>query len=609
MQSDLERLAGFRAPGPEEWQVFLLGIGVFWLLILSGRGIFGSRAPLPILPLLSLTVVYVFFVMGSVLAPGLSIHIPLYLLFGLACVGVFRSSRRQFLSDAFDVSVGLMMMGPLIWLALVVNQAQWDDYTHWLVSAQYLLQEGHLPTADTPVLNHSHPSYPWARAMLHAWVNSQTGSLTINVQGVFNILFASTLLLWGPVWIWHQGTIISAMEAIGSMAIVSFMVVLLSACLNNQILVSSYADPLYAICMIHLLNMLCLDDVTRGDFTIAKPIADPVILVAFMAPLAVKSSGIYFSVLAFGVVVGLQVLRQYSKADLNGLSSLLKPLSIKACYLVPALIFYLLWAQYIETQSIKTSFGLRPQSEWNFHLLPTILLSMLNEMMARPYTYLGVIWAGVLLARRHRTGNSQHMPSSIFLLVGLGFFAASLIFQILVYGIAFTAYEASRAASFNRYMAPAGMVVFSALFFVLLENFHQKTRLNSLKTPAVFLAIFFTVVIFFGDKIATAQRFGSNLEAAGRELRETLAPDTRLLILDLDGNGFEASVIRFHLGGKFVASYQSSLSFSEEITRKMLKQWAEGYDYIYMHSSPGYVAKLLKTEDKLMRADDFLSDG
>ncbi len=169
---------------------------IFWALALTGRAVFGPTAPRPVLPLLGLTVIYSIFVGGSYLYAGLPVYVPLILMGLLACFGAWRS-WHTLARDGQYMGVALLFLSPLILLALVVNEPLWDDFTHWLVSAQYLIWEGHLPTADSPVLNHSHQSYPYARALLHAWVDRNLGDFNITVQGVFNIFFASTLFIMG----------------------------------------------------------------------------------------------------------------------------------------------------------------------------------------------------------------------------------------------------------------------------------------------------------------------------------------------------------------------------------------------------------------------------
>ena len=70
---------------------------------------------------------------------------------------------------------------------------------HWLPSAKYLFINGHLPINLKPILNNAQPDYPYARALIHAIVNSINKNFSSDVQGLFNVLMPSSVLLWGPL--------------------------------------------------------------------------------------------------------------------------------------------------------------------------------------------------------------------------------------------------------------------------------------------------------------------------------------------------------------------------------------------------------------------------
>lgn len=604
MLNNSENFGGFRQPDAENLQVLILSILLFWSLTLAGRGLLGEKAPLPVLALAALTVIYFFFVIFSLLLPGFSVYFPIIPMVGLVVASFIRIPFKVFIRDTGQTAAALLILSPLIWLAIVVNQATWDDYSHWLVSAHYLLHEGHLPLAEMPVLNHGSPSYPWARSMLHAWVNTYNGSISINVGSLFNVLFSGTLLLWGPFWLRQRYGVSSKSANIASMAVFSWLIVLLALCLGNNVFMSNYADTIFVICIVHLLNVLYFDFISKGPFSSARIIPDPVIIIMAISPMIIKSSGIYFVVIILGLLWLYHLASKLQQTGFQSLSQSVKKISVQACYLIPALILYFGWQLYLTNENIPASFVMRSPEFWNFHIIPKMMISIIKEMAARPYSYIGFILACIVV-RRIRFNQKQDInPTLIFLIFSICFFLGTLLFQIFVYIVAFGEYEASRAASFNRYMGPAGMVIWFVLFLHLLHLLNGKTIISRLIVSGLALFGFLLVVIAFNGKLAPAQRFSNSVILTGKMLRDTITEGSKLLILDLEGNGFEPLVMRFYLDRKFFANYVSVFSYSDNVTLDMINSWSKGYDYIYIHTAPEYVKRVLMTEQRLIPIAD-----
>ena len=590
--SDHIKLEGFRALGQTELTVLAFSLVIFWALALTGRAVFGPAAPRPVLPLLGLTVIYSLFVVSSYFHPGLSIYAPLILMAVLACLGLWRS-RDIIVKDSLYMGIALMLMSPLILLALVVNEPLWDDFTHWLVSAQYLIREGHLPTADSIVLNHSHPSYPYARALLHAWVDRVSSGFNITVQGVFNIFFASSLLLWVPQWLsvfFERRP--SFRESLIGMGCFSWIIILWAALLSSTLIVSSYADPIYAIAMVHLFFALALDIVQRGKFSCASPSLDPVLVCLFVAPIILKQSGPYFSVMMLGLFWLYSSIEYLKEGPSFKSIALAQKTIIQALYLLPMLCLHLIWLSYVRSQSISTSFSVKAAEFWNFDVLHYILGGVGFQMAARPYTALGAIIIMMLILWMIKGRSAQHR---IFILLplSLGFFLVSALFQILAYCIAFTEYEAVRAASFNRYIAPSGLVMWSALLIYFIKTLTSKPLMRQQLISAGLVLSFLMVVVSSADKIALARRLNPSLIDTAEMMKSSYQKGKRLLILDLLGNGIEATAIRFYLDSHMQASYKPAHATKEKITLEILTKWAEGFDHVYVQSAPDYVLPMV----------------
>ena len=602
MKTEEKIIAGFRLFGEQDLLTLVVSVLLFWLLICAGRGLLGKKAHLPILPLCSLTSVYFFFVLGSVLSPGFSVFIPFFLLLILACVGLLRVPIGLTLSDMGYSVLGLLILSPLIWLALVINQAQWDDYTHWLVSARYLFKAGHLPVSEIPVLNHSTPSYPWARAMLHAWVNSQISDFSFKIQPLFNLLFASSLLMWAPVFLTHVLETVSLKQKLASIAAYSWLIVMLILCVGSNAMMSSYADPIYAMCVVHLFHLMCFSAITNSAFFQGKSKLEPSILLLIAAPLTLKSSGIYFSIILIFLFWLYQVGHALQKDGTLDWRRISQQLLIHLMYLAPAIVLYYLWSYYVERENIKLTFTLQPIENWHLDILPSIIMSMFKEMASRPYTYIAAIITSVILLVRWRYRKIQNHDSSVFLFIGIGFFFATLFFQLLVYCVSFGEGEAARAASFNRYMTPAGLVMWMTLFVCLVEQIRFISVRKQLVKGLFSLFAFLAVVIVSDEKLASKQRFSNTVITEATRLGQTLPQGSTLLFIDLLGNGFIPTVMRFYLDDRVKAKYVSTYSYSGRITPRMLADWSDGYDYVYFVSIPEYVANFVRLDRRLMPA-------
>ncbi len=597
--SEQVALEGFRALVGTEVLILSLGFMIFWALNLAGRAVFGVAAPRAVLAILGLTVIYALFVIGSFLSPGLSIQLPLFLLGLLAIFGAWRS-RNIVLQDSFYMMAALMFVSPLILLALVVNEPLWDDYTHWLVSAQFLIREGHMPTADTVVVNNSHPSYPYARALLHAWVNGISGGFSINVQGLFNIFFASTLLLWIPHWlgIMHKQTL-KFQTALAGMASFSCVIILWAALLSNTMIISSYADPVYAILMVHLFFVLSTDDYQKGSFSRATARLDPVLICLFAAPLILKQSGIYFSIIMFGMFwlygVGIKI-----NTDRNlKIGELARKTGVQSLYLIPMFGLHLIWSLYVNSQNIKKSFSLRAQEFWNFDILHLIIKGVGFQMAARPYAGLAAIIIILLLMIWLMKGPKILDRSSVLLPLSLGFFLLTALFQILAYSVAFTEFEAIRGASFNRYVAPAGLVMWSSILIYVIRKLPLQSMGRQHAIGSGVVLSLFLLVIGSAEKIVPLQRTNPALIDVANTIKKTYPQGKKLMILDLLGNGIEATIIRFYLDSHMEAAYVNRYRTDKKITPAMLKEWLKGFDHYYVHSVPDYVLPMFGVSEEL----------
>ncbi len=295
-------MSGFRVPLAGEVFILAICFSVFVCLHLAGRALLGPKAWAPIMPLAGLVTIYSFFVAGSLLIFKFPIEIPFYALLILAFIGLIRN-YNHLVVDLGYVFLSILSISPLLFLAAIVNEPQWDDMTHWLPSAQYLFRERHLPTFDIPPINNVVPAYPYSRAILHAWVNSVSGEFTTNVQGIFNCLFMSSTFLWAPYYVkLCLGEDCKVKEKIFLVAASSALVVPWAAVLGSTLIVSSYADPLLAVCFLHIFMIFILVCTQQTHVRDSKILVYAQIIIMFVAAASVKQSGIYLGIIFLALI-------------------------------------------------------------------------------------------------------------------------------------------------------------------------------------------------------------------------------------------------------------------------------------------------------------------
>ena len=127
--------------------------------------------------------------------------------------------------------------------------------------------------------------------------NHLNGSFTINVQGIFNCLFFSTTFVWLPIWVEKlKGVQLEPGEFLSLVAGASFLCFPWAAMLGSTLVVSSYADPIYCVCFVHIF----MSFVILGNFDIKNKYGRRHVLLfscVLLGPVAIKESAIYLIVI------------------------------------------------------------------------------------------------------------------------------------------------------------------------------------------------------------------------------------------------------------------------------------------------------------------------
>lgn len=584
--------AGFEPLTYSDFGVLFLSIIVYVGLFFAGRAFTGPKPIQAVQVLIGLLALYIFFVTGSVISAGFSVLNTLFFFILLTMVGVWRSKSFLF-EDCRSIAISIAFVTPLLWLALVKNNPLWDDYSHWLPSAQFLFNYGHLPTLQEPVINNAHPSYPYARALIHTFVNLGMDTFIMNVQGVFNILFASSLLLWAKplLQFQHKTDDNNSTIIISVMGILSFLLIIWKITLNTRLIISSYADPLYSICIAHLFLFLFTSRYNKKSFSSGK--FNWLVSSLFLIPIIIKDAGIYYSLIIFiSYWLTFDFPRFFRKnVDLK-LES--KIFIIQVLHLMPLLLFKFIWLFYIDTNGIKKSFAKLSINETKMELIPQILRAAELQILGRPYILLAIfLMLLILLFSKPSIWQKTTSPLSIFTFAFITT-TGMILFHLLAYLFTFVPYEAARAASFSRYIAPAGLIAWASLFIYFITSDLSSKRNTIIASGSFFSLIFFSGVILNSEKINVAGNVNPNLKYVAEKIINKYPKGEPLLIFDLGTNGIDATIIRFYTNSYMPIGYVNSISLNGPLNGEILKKWMKDYEYIYIHSGSNQQKSLIK---------------
>ena len=155
-------------------------------------------------------------------------------------------------------------------------------------------------------------------------------------------------------------------ENISLIAAASLLAFPWAAMLGSTLVVSSYADPVFAICFVHIFMLVMVTD--DLDRLIVNNRHGMLQFSSIVNPNHYKTkwhlSGRYHGVWIFVLSSVERVLKKGACASASW-SVRAWDFALGCC----ALLGYLLWLEYAARNSIPKSFGLRPPEEWNFDVL------------------------------------------------------------------------------------------------------------------------------------------------------------------------------------------------------------------------------------------------
>jgi hypothetical protein len=351
---------GFRLLTSVEVLVLIFSITTYLLLFLAGRAVLKQNSPVALYAPVGLAISYLFFIFFSLVFNKFSATVPFYAMICVALLGCLKRKKGlKFEIKLFSVS--LTMLVPLIYLAVINNNPLWDDFTNWLPPARYLLEYNHLPTLDNQDVTHVTQSYPFLRAMFHAWVAKFLGTFNLNIQGVLNMLLAGSFLLWAHELRKGQfenqnddGEVTSYLPLMGLFA-ASLTIWILT--LNTRLVLGSFAEPALSLSLAGVLIYLSSSKNIEICFWNGR--IDTNLFFLFLFPYFIKDTAVYFVPMLF-FCFWLSMLSQFAIKSLANLTEIARKLAIQTLHLAPLFLVMIVWNIYCNQNGLNFAIGLQP---------------------------------------------------------------------------------------------------------------------------------------------------------------------------------------------------------------------------------------------------------
>jgi hypothetical protein len=443
----------------------------------------------------------------------------------------------------------------MVFLAAAMIPSQWDDLTHWLPNARYLLEQDAFPGSDLPKNPSNFPAYPYGVALITYLASRIAGLMVDSATSMFNILLvASYGMLIARIAVTIAQSDTQASEAGPSpkqldahhagwafCALAILIATALSPTYVTRLVLSSYADlpTTITVGVASVMVWLMLNALSANDTKLAHSYAWQAGL-ALTAAIALKQVNLVFF-LSLLIAIALIALRDKS-------ISLRDILALSHKFIILPLAIYVFWRIYVSYNFTGGEHAFRPFAGWIFDKTDEVLTRM-SLIASKKGGYFGVMTLATLLALR-----AVWHPRTAFhrlTLITATMFLSYNGFLLMSYLGAFTEGEALRAASYWRYNTHLGGV---CLIFAACVIAHAWRRCERCRVPKPLAAL--AVVIVLVAPIAMAKKFRFDLEpriiyarSITKNIRPLLAAKDRLLLAELDSDGRYLMIMRYGLYG------------------------------------------------------------
>jgi len=487
--------------------------------------------------------------------------------------------RRQTLAPAGLGRMALLAL-PLVALAATMRPSQWDEFSHWLEAADYLLRTDGFPGPGRPPMGGDYPAYPYGFPLLHYLAGRIGGGLIETTGPVVNL--ALLLLAAVPVLAMARRTLGGdggGRPAWGWCGLALLAATVLSPTFVPKIVFSNYADTAQAVALLFfaLAGWRMVGALGTGGSRADAWAAAREAGACGAALVLAKPTGLVLAGVVGLGLAGLMVAAGHWRRP--GRPGLLLGLAA-----APAAIAHLAWGRYIATHLPDGRQTVHPIAAWDWTILPDALVSM-GHVIANKGGFFGLVAVIAVFAWRGRRADPAGPAGlyALFTLAVLGHTAFLAVAYVAIFGD----YEGRNAASFWRYniaFGPLAAVLAADLALRLwrrlpalwLPRLGRGLALAGLGLPLVVGLAALPWLRF--DRVAPKE----DLRAVARDLRATLPAGTRLVVVDPLENGFYARMLRYELRGRASLAGQTNVFAADGLARAI----EEGRpDVLWVHTA------------------------
>ena len=572
--------------------VILFSLIFFSLIFFAGRSVVRSKELQAVQIPIGMFLIYIFYLIGSIIKPEFSIINVIFFLFILSAIGIWRS-KDTLSNDLIILLIAFTFVSPLLLFGILSHNYLWDDYTNWMPPARYLYKNLHLPTLEQPIFNHVTSSYPYLRALVHSIINLPMSEFVMNIQNIINILFGSTLFLWAKpitriIDTKNKSKITEIVTVIGSF--LCFIIIIWIVILD-KLLFSGYSEATYLVCLLHLYLYLIIEIKNNPNYQ--KDKFDYILAILLTMPLMIKEIGFYHAIILFLSYILVFEFPNIIKNKDNLFQNLNK-LIFGISHLIPLILTKFLWSYYVTKNQLSEPFANFLVETDRLKIIPQMLFSAIQQFINYTPIILPIFIIILFLLFSKKTSNYKIVHNhSLFLFTSI-FSVGVIILTLMAYVLVFSPYEAIRAASFKRYIGPVAFILWSSIIIATL-NYVNNFNLKLIKISAVILTLIYLSIIFTN---INRYNFNSNIDEKFIKISSNIVKNypknENLLIIDLQTNGIDSVKIKYYVDEYMPINYFASVHLQGDLNRETVKKWFNDYNNIHIHSASTSQLEMIK---------------
>ncbi len=429
---------------------------------------------------------------------------------------------------------------PLLILVSAMGASQWDEFSHWLPSAKFLLFHDGFPGMDAAETGASFPAYPYGWPLLIYLGAVLAGPAIENVGPLLNLMM---LLGFGVVILDVVRRTVPGISgaAFGwpALALAALAVTVLNPTFVQKLVLTSYSETstMVSVGVAGVLAWMLLNQLADQER------ADGALVWQWALTLIVLVNTRATNIIFFAIFVLAWLLI----SGRDGKIAFPRAVMVLAAAAVPAMIVYGSWRLHVATELPGAELTIRPVETWFIGLIPDILAGMALVASKKGVFFalmLIVLGFGIRGIIRCRTELDR------FAVIASGVFLGFNVFLLFAYVASFGQSDALRTASYWRYNTHMGLIGLVFLSMAVAILWH---RLNPAPVFGLWLKRL-SIVLILVLPIVLVQKIRFDLEppkphfrAVAAALADAIPGGARYFVLDPRGTGESHVITNFSL--------------------------------------------------------------